>query len=69
MVRGRDEGGGGGSGGGSGEGINDLLLVLPHGRSVADVLDKVGHVPVGYSIDCRLLVCRPGWLWYVHLAA
>lgn len=45
-MRGRDEGGCGGGGSG-GEGINDLLLVLPHGRSVADVLDKVGHVPVG----------------------
>lgn len=48
VVKGRDEDGdcgfGGSGGGGSGEGVNGLLLVLPHGRSVADVLEKVGHV-------------------------
>ncbi|CAM9094165.1 unnamed protein product, partial [Pylaiella littoralis] len=45
VVKGRDEDGncgfGGSGGGGSGEGVNGLLLVLPHGRSVADVLEKV----------------------------
>ncbi|CAN0149461.1 unnamed protein product [Scytosiphon promiscuus] len=38
LVKGRDEDGGGGGGGDS---VNDLLAVLPHGRSVADVLEKV----------------------------
>lgn len=41
-MRGRDEDNNGGGSGGGGDGVNDLLLVLPHGRSVADVLEKVG---------------------------
>lgn len=48
VVRGRDQdrdyGFGSGDVLGGAEGVNDLLLVLPYGRSVADVLEKVGRL-------------------------
>jgi len=44
VLRGRDEDI---SGGGGGTGLNDLMVVLPQGRSIADVLEQV----------CRVYVC------------
>ena len=52
VVRGRDE-----DCQGAGGGVNDLLVVLPHGRSVADVLDKVGGKVAGPRARSRGVVC------------
>lgn len=53
VVRGRDED----SLGGGGSGVNDLLVVLPQGRSVADVLEKVGSTRVSCLVSRVCVFC------------